>query len=199
MEQGSADEWRIWETMSPDDSLLRLVVEDAAGRVAAMADVSDGGAFRSSRWRAERRGFGRACGPSQRHRERAACGDRRRGGPTQGAAIPRRPSDAHRDAMEWATKRGFREIGRRIEAYVELGSFDPGAFGASRRRGPAIGHHVSDDRGDPSPGVTLTAESASSASSMRRSDRCGRTFRGPHRLRTGPSSASARWPSRAGR
>src|SRR5438874_13070927 len=46
MEQGSAEEWRIWEAMSPDDSLLRLVVEDESGRVAAMADVSNGGSFR---------------------------------------------------------------------------------------------------------------------------------------------------------
>ena len=46
MERGSAEEWRIWEARSPDDSLLGLIVEDNAGRVAAMADLSNGGAFR---------------------------------------------------------------------------------------------------------------------------------------------------------
>src|SRR5256885_16373319 len=45
MEQGSAEEWRIWEQMSPDDSLLRFVVEDESGRIAAMANLSKGGAF----------------------------------------------------------------------------------------------------------------------------------------------------------
>src|SRR5256885_13927980 len=45
MEQGSAEEWRIWEQMSPDDSLLRFVVEDESGRIAAMANLSNGGAF----------------------------------------------------------------------------------------------------------------------------------------------------------
>src|SRR5437763_7107165 len=45
MEQGSAEEWRIWERMSPDDSLLRFVVEDESGRIAAMANLSNGGAF----------------------------------------------------------------------------------------------------------------------------------------------------------
>jgi len=46
MEQGSAEEWRIWESMSPDDSLLRLTVEDGSGHIAAIANVSNGGAFR---------------------------------------------------------------------------------------------------------------------------------------------------------
>jgi len=37
-------------------------------------------------------------------------------------------SEAHPDALTWAAKRGFREIGRRIESYVELASFDPARF-----------------------------------------------------------------------
>jgi RimJ/RimL family protein N-acetyltransferase len=39
-------------------------------------------------------------------------------------------SEAHPDALAWAAKRGFREIGRRIEAYVELAAFDPAQFRA---------------------------------------------------------------------
>ena len=130
MEQGSAEEWRIWETMTPDDSRLRLVVEDASGRLAAMADVSDGGAFRHpdgaqsggvSVARADR-GKGIASALLAVVVDEAI----RRKAPRFLAGV----SDAHRDAMEWATKRGFREIGRRIEAYVELGTFDPSSFGA---------------------------------------------------------------------
>src|SRR6266567_1440253 len=45
MERGSAEEWRIWEAMSPDESRIRVVVEDGSGRLAAMADLSNGGAF----------------------------------------------------------------------------------------------------------------------------------------------------------
>jgi mycothiol synthase len=37
-------------------------------------------------------------------------------------------SDAHPDSLAWAAKRGFREIGRRIEAYVELATFNAGSF-----------------------------------------------------------------------
>jgi len=130
MEQGSAEEWRIWERMSPDDSRLRLVVEDASGRLAAMADVSDGGAFRHpdgaqsggvSVARADR-GKGIASSLLAVIVDEAI----RRKAPRFLAGV----SAAHRDAIEWATKRGFREIGRRIEAYVELGTFDPSPFAA---------------------------------------------------------------------
>ena len=51
-------------------------------------------------------------------------------------------SAAHPDSLEWAAKRGFREIGRRIESYVELATFDPDPFRARveevRRSGIAL-------------------------------------------------------------
>jgi mycothiol synthase len=130
MEQSNAEEWRIWETMTPDDSLLRFVVEDEAGRLAAMANISNGGAFRHpdgaqsggvSVARADRgKGIGSAL--------LAVIIDEavRRKAPRFLAGA----SDAHRDSLAWAAKRGFREIGRRIESYVELASFDPARFGA---------------------------------------------------------------------
>jgi L-amino acid N-acyltransferase YncA len=130
MEQGSADEWRAWETMSPDDSLLRLVVEDETGRLAAIADVSSGGAFAHpdgaqsggvSVARADRcKGIGSALLAVM-----VAEAARRKAPRFLGGA-----SAAHPDSLEWAAKRGFREIGRRIEAYVELASFDPTRFSA---------------------------------------------------------------------
>lgn len=130
MEQGTAKEWRVWETMAPDDSQIRIAVEDASGHLAAIADVSAGGAFRHpdgaqnggvSVARAHR---GKGIGSSLL----AVIVDEaiRRKAPRLLAGA----SDAHADALAWAAKRGFREIGRRIEAYVELASFDPARFGA---------------------------------------------------------------------
>ena len=130
MEQGSAEEWRMWESMTPDNSLLRIVVEDASGRLAAMADVSSGGAFAHpdgaqnggvSVVRADRgKGIGSAL--------LAVIVDEaiRRKAPRLLAGA----NDAHGDSLAWAAKRGFREIGRRIEAYVDLATFDPSSFGS---------------------------------------------------------------------
>jgi mycothiol synthase len=142
MERSSAEEWRIWEAMAPDDSRLRIVVDDEARGVAAMADLSAGGAFRHpdgaqsggvSVARAHRgKGLGSAL--------LAVIIDEavRRKAPRFLAGA----SAAHPESLNWATKRGFREIGRRIESYVELASFDPGAFSARadavRRSGIAI-------------------------------------------------------------
>lgn len=130
MEQGSADEWRIWEAMTPDDSLTRITVEDARGRFVAMADLSDGGAVRHP-------DGAQAGGVS------VARADRGKGIGSAllafvvGEAIRRKAprflagaSAAHPDSLGWAAKRGFREIGRRIESYVELAGFDPARFAA---------------------------------------------------------------------
>ena len=128
MEQGDADEWRIWERMSPDDSLLRITVEDAAGEIAGSADVSAGGAFQHpdaaqnggvSVFRAHRgKGIGRALLDAMLDEAR------RRKAPRFLSGV----SAAHPESFAWAAKRGFREIGRRIESYVELAAFDPGDF-----------------------------------------------------------------------
>ncbi len=128
MEQGSAKEWRTWEAMAPDESRLRIAVEDPSGRLAAIADVGAGGAFQHpdgaqsggvSVGRADR---GKGIGSSLL----AVIVDEaiRRRAPRFLAGA----SEAHPDALAWAAKRGFREIGRRIEAYVELASFDPTPF-----------------------------------------------------------------------
>src|SRR5437867_7670645 len=46
MEQGTAEEWRVWEGPGPDDSRLRINPEDETGRPAAMARGGGGGAVR---------------------------------------------------------------------------------------------------------------------------------------------------------
>jgi len=142
MEQGSAEEWRAWETIAPDDSRLRITVEDESGGVAAMADVSAGGTSRHpdgaqsggvSVARADRgKGIGSAL--------LAVIVDEavRRKAPRFLMGV----NAAHTDSLEWATKRGFREIGRRLESYIELARFDPARFGARvdnvRRSGVAL-------------------------------------------------------------
>ena len=130
MEQGSAKEWRAWEAMAPDESRLRIAVDDASAHLAALADVSAGGAFQhpdgaqSGGVSVARAHRGKGIGSSLL----AVIIDEaiRRKAPRFLAGA----SEAHTDALAWAAKRGFREIGRRIEAYVELASFDPASFRA---------------------------------------------------------------------
>jgi GNAT superfamily N-acetyltransferase len=128
MEQQSAEEWRMWERMAPDETQYRIVVEDDAGRVVGSANVGAGSMMRHpdgaqnggvSVARADRRhGIGSALLAEIESIARS------RGAPRflSGA------SAAHPDAVAWASNRGYREIGRRIEAYVELATFDPAHF-----------------------------------------------------------------------
>ena len=128
--------------MAPDEARLRLTVEDEFGRFAAMANLSAGGAFRHpdgaqnggvSVARADRgKGIGSAL--------LAVIVDEaiRRKAPRLLATA----SASHPDSLEWAAKRGFREIGRRIESYIELARFDPARFSSRvdevRRSGIAL-------------------------------------------------------------
>jgi mycothiol synthase len=142
MEQGNAEAWRIWERMAPDDSRLRIVVEDHSGALVAMADVSAGGAFRhpdgaqsgSVSVARAHRGKGIASALLVVIVDEAL----RRKAPRLLAGA----SAAHEDALEWAAKRGFREIGRRIESYRDLATFDGAPFIARlnevRRSGIAL-------------------------------------------------------------
>src|SRR6266511_6345903 len=42
MEQGSAEEWRYWENLIKDPTLLRVSVEAPDGSIAAIADIGTG-------------------------------------------------------------------------------------------------------------------------------------------------------------
>jgi RimJ/RimL family protein N-acetyltransferase len=142
MEQGNAEEWRVWEAMAPDDSRLRITVEDESGRPAAMADVSGGGAFRhpdgaqSGGVSVARAARGKGIGSALL----AVIIDEavRRKAPRFLAGA----NAAHTESLEWAAKRGFREIGRRLESYIELARFDHARFGTHvdevRRSGIAL-------------------------------------------------------------
>ena len=128
MEQQDAGEWRMWERLAPDESVYRIVVEGRAGRIAAFASLSAGGMMRHpdgaqsgnvSVARADRgRGIGSALLAEIEEEARRRQAPRLLGG----------ANAAHPDSLAWAERRGFREIGRRIESYVELASFDPNAW-----------------------------------------------------------------------
>ncbi len=133
MERGTAEEWRRWETIGKDDSLLRITVVAPDGTIAGMADVgvgmmprADGSQFVGVGVVAahRRQGIGSALLD-------AVEGEARR------RNCPRALSGASAAqpfAVEWACKRGYREIGRRIGSYVDLARFDPTAFVDAQRR-----------------------------------------------------------------
>jgi GNAT superfamily N-acetyltransferase len=123
LQQGTADEWRDWEKIDPPVDLFRLVVETSDGRPAAMVDLGPGfiprpdgtvngsvGVAREHR----KKGLGNAL------LEALEAEARRR-------QAPRILSGTVGD-LEWAHRRGYREIGRRIESYVYVQTFDPSPF-----------------------------------------------------------------------
>ena len=133
VEQQSAAEWRLWESLMPDPAELRVVVEAATGEIAAWLNVSNGGPFRApdgsargglSVVRAHRgKGVG---GALVRILEAEA---RRLGAPKLfGGVSAREP-----ESLAWAERRGYKEIGRRIQAAIDLERFEP-AHWAERSR-----------------------------------------------------------------
>ena len=125
LQRGTADEWREWEKLDPPKDLFRIVVERDDGQPVGTAEIGPGtfpypdGALNGSV------GVGRS--------------DRRKGMGTALLAVieaeaarrkaPRimsGTSAAFEGALEWAQRRGSRELGRRIESYVDVKAFDGG-------------------------------------------------------------------------
>jgi len=124
LQRGTAEEWREFEQIDPPKDQLRVVVESEDGAPASGFAIGpsgfsphpDGALFGDvSTFRAHRkRGIG---GELLRVLESEA---RRRKAPR----ILSGTSVAFEGALEWATKRGYREIGRRIESYIDVPAFD---------------------------------------------------------------------------
>jgi GNAT superfamily N-acetyltransferase len=141
MEAESAEEWRRWERMMNDPARIRLTVTGSDGKVAGTVALQVGmmprpdGAqqlgvtvFKEHR----RRGLGNAI------LESLEAEARRRG-------VPRLLSGASAAkpfALEFATRRGYREIGRRIMSYRELASYEPETWRASLDRVTKAGIRV---------------------------------------------------------
>src|SRR5258708_4651833 len=127
LQNGTAAEWREWERLDPPKDEFRVIVETADGRMAASADIGPGhfprpdgtqsggvGTFRAHQ--------GKGLGTALLAVIEAEA--KRRDAPRILAGT----SVAIAGSLEWAQKRGYTEIGRRIESYVYVQTFDPSPF-----------------------------------------------------------------------
>jgi GNAT superfamily N-acetyltransferase len=133
MQQGSAAEWRYWENLMKDPSLLRVTVEAQDGSIAAIGDIGVGFTARPDNSQFvgvtvlaphRRKGIGTAMLAALEEEAR------RRKVPKLFAGA----SEDERFALDWAIGHGYREIGRRIASYVELAAFEPARFAEARER-----------------------------------------------------------------
>jgi GNAT superfamily N-acetyltransferase len=125
LQRGTADEWREWEAIDPPKNLLRVSVEAPDGALAGGGELGqgfvprpDGTLFGGANvMRAHRRkGLGATLLEAVEAEARAAKAPRILAG----------TSAAFEGSLEWALKRGYKEIGRRIESYVDVQTFDGG-------------------------------------------------------------------------
>jgi GNAT superfamily N-acetyltransferase len=123
LQRGTADEWREWEKLDPPKNLLRVSVDAPDGSLAAGGDIGpghfprpDGTLFGGVNvMRAHRqKGLGAALLAAIEIEARKAKAPRILAG----------TSVAFVGSLEWAQKRGYTEIGRRIESYVDVKTFD---------------------------------------------------------------------------
>jgi GNAT superfamily N-acetyltransferase len=139
VEQESASDWREWERLMPDPTKVRIVVESDSGEIAAFVQVSNGGPFKapdgSTRGsvdvaRAHRhRGLGSALLPILEDEARRMNAPKMYGG----------VSARDEDALPWAARRGYHEIGRRIQAAIDLPAFEPERWQDRVRKAAAQG------------------------------------------------------------
>jgi mycothiol synthase len=133
MEAESAEEWRRWERMMNDPQRIRLTITGPDGKVAGTGAIQvgmmqrpDGSqqigvtVFKEHR----RHGVGSAM------LESLEAEARRRGVPRLLSGV----SASKPFAVEFAAKRGYHEIGRRIMSYRELDSYEPKKWGADLER-----------------------------------------------------------------
>ncbi len=123
LQRGTAEEWREWEAIDPPKFSLRLSVDAPDGSLAGGAELGPGFFPRADGTliggvnvtRAQRRkGLGDALLQAVELEARKA-------------KVPRilsNTSAAFTGSLEWATKRGYKEIGRRIESFVDVQTFD---------------------------------------------------------------------------
>ena len=125
IQRGDADEWREWERMDPPKDQLRLTVIAPDGGVAGQANIGPG-TFAEHPDGALNGGIGvlrahRGRGIGDVLRWAIETDARRRGAPRILAGV----NSATAAPLAWATARGYAEIGRRIQSYVDVPEFDP--------------------------------------------------------------------------
>lgn len=133
MEAESAESWRRWESVSEDRTRERVTLVAADGSVAGTAMIGAGMMARPDRaqqasvavFRGHRnRGLGSALLAA------VEAEARRRDVPR----LLSQASAARPFALEWAAKRGYHEIGRRIMSYVELAQYEPARWSEALER-----------------------------------------------------------------
>jgi mycothiol synthase len=141
LQRSTADEWREWEQIDPPKNLLRVSIEAPNGRLAAGADLgpgffprADGTLFGGVNvMRAHRRqGLGKALLDAVESEARKAKAPR----------ILGNTNVAFEGSLAWAQKHDYREIGRRIDSYVDVSTFDRGPLADLVDRVEASGIHL---------------------------------------------------------
>ena len=123
MERNSAAEWRRWESMFTDKTQLRLVLTAPDLSVAGMGSIQAGFFPRPGAQQ-----IGVAVGKGHRNKGIGSAMLEAFEAEAKRRSVPRIMSGASASkpfALEFATKRGYREIGRRIMSYRELDSYEP--------------------------------------------------------------------------
>ncbi len=141
MEAESAEEWRRWERMMEDPQRIRVSVTGSDGKIAATGAIQVGMMQRPD----GSQQIGLTVFKEHRHRglgsailETLESEARRRRVPRLLAGA----SAAKPFALEFATKRGYREIGRRIMSYRELASYEPAHWRKSLDRVATTGIRI---------------------------------------------------------
>lgn len=141
MEAETAEEWRHWENMFSDPTKVRLTIVAPDGSIAGSANIQAGmmprpdgsqsigvGVHRDHR----NKGIGSAM------LEAFEAEAKRRNVPRVFAGV----SASKPFALEFATKRGYTEIGRRIMSYRELDSYEPATWQSSLDRVSSAGIRI---------------------------------------------------------
>ena len=130
MEAETAEEWRRWENMFNDPTKIRLTIIAPNGAIAGSVNIQAGMMPRPDGAQNVGVGVGRDHrnkGVGSAMLEAIEAEAKRRGVPRLSAGA----SASKPFALEFATKRGYKEIGRRIMSYRELDTYEPARWKAS--------------------------------------------------------------------
>lgn len=124
MEAESAEEWRRWESMISDPSRIRITILGPDGQIAGSGNIQVGMMPRPD----GAQGIGVSALRQHRNKGLGSAMLDVLEAEAKRRSVPRITAGASASrpfALEWATKRGYREIGRRIMSYRELDSYEP--------------------------------------------------------------------------